>query len=154
MKSSLPPDPELAALVERGLKQLPWLSAPRTLVPNVLAALETRLARRWWRRAWWDWPLAPRVAFLFLSFALIAFVSTGGWFISDGWAAGRQVLGERFSTLADLGQRFAPVTDTGTALMERFGTSFLHYGGIAALLAYVACLGAGTALIRVVGKRS
>jgi hypothetical protein len=147
------PDPELESLLDRGLKGLPLLAAPRTLVPNVLALLETRLAHHWWLGAWWHWPVAAQGAFLFLTLALIAFASTGSWAVSDGLDTAAGMLGERLSFLTDLGQRFAPLTDTGLALAERFGASLLIYGGIVVLFAYVACLGAGTAIVRIVWKR-
>jgi hypothetical protein len=148
------PDPELESRLDRGLKALPLLAAPRTLVPNVLARLEARLAREWWRRAWWHWPVAAQGAFLLLALALVALASTGSWVVTDGLDTGARMLGERLSGLADLGQRFAPLTETGLALAERFGASLLFYGGIAVLFAYVACLGAGTALLRIVWKHN
>jgi hypothetical protein len=124
------------------------------LVPNVLARLEARLAREWWLRAWWHWPVAAQGAFLLLTLMLVAMASNGSWVLSDGLDAGARMLSERLAPLADLGQRFAPLTETGQALAERFGASLLFYGGIAALFAYVACLGAGTVLFRIVRKRN
>jgi hypothetical protein len=153
MNAAPDPDPNLASLLDRGLKGLPLLTAPRTLAPNVLALLETRLAGHWWLRAWWQWPVAARGAFLFLTLALIAFASTGSWFVSDGLNQGARLLSDRFATLAELGQRFAPLTETGLSLAERFGASLLFYGAIVALFAYVACLCAGTALVRIVWNR-
>ena len=53
---------DLEDLVDRALKQLPGPRAPRTLVPRVMAAIETERARSSSARPWLAWPLAWQVA--------------------------------------------------------------------------------------------
>ena len=53
---------DLERLIDRKLAELPQPVAPPTLVPRVLAAIETRLARPWYQRAWRTWPPALQAA--------------------------------------------------------------------------------------------
>ncbi len=53
---------DLEDVVDRALKQLPGPRAPRTLVPRVMAAIETERARTSSARPWLAWPFAWQVA--------------------------------------------------------------------------------------------
>lgn len=53
---------DLERLVDRELKRLPGPRAPRTLVPRVMAAVETAAQTPWYRRAWFTWPIGWQVA--------------------------------------------------------------------------------------------
>jgi hypothetical protein len=53
---------DLEDVVDRALKQLPGPRAPRTLMPRVMAAIETERARTSSARPWLAWPLAWQVA--------------------------------------------------------------------------------------------
>ena len=52
----------LEAEIERELKGLPELTAPGTLVSRVMAAIEQRADRPWYRQPWQAWPVALRAA--------------------------------------------------------------------------------------------
>jgi len=53
---------DLEVVVDRALKQLPGPRAPRTLLPRVMAAIETQKVRPSSARPWLSWPLAWQVA--------------------------------------------------------------------------------------------
>ena len=84
----------LEELIDRRLRALPDPQAPPTLWPRVRVAVERRLARPWYRRAWRDWPVALRAA----SSGLVLAVLAGGLSVA---AAGPDLL-TRMSGLARL----------------------------------------------------
>jgi hypothetical protein len=58
-----PVDPErFADVVGTRLRHLPMPSAPRTLLPRVMAAAQRWARRPWYARAWFTWPLAWQAA--------------------------------------------------------------------------------------------
>ena len=57
---------------------LPPRKAPGALQTHVLAELERRAGRGWWRRSFAHWPRAARTAFAFLCTSLIGLVLAGG----------------------------------------------------------------------------
>jgi hypothetical protein len=58
-----PLDPErFADVVGTRLRQLPMPSAPRTLLPRVMAAADRWARRPWYARAWFTWPLVWQAA--------------------------------------------------------------------------------------------
>jgi hypothetical protein len=58
-----PVDPErFADVVGTRLRQLPMPSAPRTLLPRVMAAAQQWARRPWYARAWFTWPFAWQAA--------------------------------------------------------------------------------------------
>ncbi len=66
MRMSQPRDAaaELERLVHRALREQPPARAPQDLATRVLAQIEARAARPWWRRNPRQWPLAARAALL------------------------------------------------------------------------------------------
>ena len=54
-------NPDLEKLIHQELQKLPELTAPATLIPGVLAAIQQRAAAPWWRQAWWDWPAPAKL---------------------------------------------------------------------------------------------
>jgi hypothetical protein len=53
---------DLEELIDRELRRLPQPRAPRSLLPNVLAAADRWSARPWYTRAWTNWPRGWQVA--------------------------------------------------------------------------------------------
>lgn len=70
----MPSFAELEKHVDRALADLPPLSAPGTLLPRVLAAVQAWAERPWYQRAWLTWPVGLQVA----SAALLCLVVAGG----------------------------------------------------------------------------
>jgi len=65
---------ELEKHVDRALADLPPLTAPGTLLPRVLAAVQAWAERPWYQRAWLTWPVGLQVA----SAALLLLLVAGG----------------------------------------------------------------------------
>ncbi len=54
------PDPD--ERLSRALRQLPIITAPVTLLPRVIAAVQVWAGRPWYQRAWFTWPGAWQFA--------------------------------------------------------------------------------------------
>ena len=63
---------ELERHVDRALADLPPLTAPGTLLPRVLAAVQAWADRPWYQRAWLTWPAGLQVASVALLLVLVA----------------------------------------------------------------------------------
>jgi hypothetical protein len=68
----MPSFAELEKHVDRALADLPPLTAPGTLLPRVLAAVQQWAARPWYQRAWLTWPVGLQVASATLLILLVA----------------------------------------------------------------------------------
>ncbi len=148
-------DPELETFIHQELRRLPDRQTPAGFVDAVLERVSQKAALPWWKRSWWHWPLAARMAGLAV-FVLSAVALTAGAFSIDttlssllGWAGERWDAAERI---------FA----AGAAVMEAFNLSAnalanhpAAWGGFAlCLLAYLAFIGAGSLLARVAMQRA
>jgi hypothetical protein len=142
------PDAELARQVDAALKALPPLPAPASLAPRVLAELRARAALPWWRRAWWDWPVAAKAAFIVLAVALAGALGGGSWMMSNEVTAYSRQVGEQIAPLTGSWEWLAPLGAAGSTLWRTVGLPVAL--GLAALgaLAYLACLGLGTVFVR------
>jgi hypothetical protein len=147
-------DPKLEALIGAELKQLPPPPAPGALLHNVLAAIAARARLPWWQRAWWDWPLAAKAAFLLIALAIVGAFSSGGVMIDDGLSTYSQQVAERFGPATSLWQSILPVIKVVPALVEKIGQPLLLYAAIFAGLLYLMCLGLGTVCVRYALKRA
>ena len=136
----------LEAAVDRELKALPNLRAPRRLLPRVMVVLEQRAVLPWYRREWQTWPLALQcgsLGGLLGAFAFLCFESSRLAYYAMLTPAAREVTG--WFGLADA------VCGAGNALTRALGIAFHNLGpapliGGAAmlLLCYLMCLGLGT----------
>ncbi len=64
---------ELEQRMRDELARLPMPTAPSTLLPRVLAAIDAWASRPWYARAWFTWPLAwQAVSVVFVALALYA----------------------------------------------------------------------------------
>lgn len=70
----MPSFADLEKHVDRALADLPPLTAPGTLLPRVLAAVQQWADRPWYQRAWLTWPVGWQVA----SAALLILLVAGG----------------------------------------------------------------------------
>ena len=70
----MPSFADLERHVDGALADLPPLSAPDTLLPRVLAAVQAWAERPWYQRAWLTWPVGLQVA----SAVLLCLVVAGG----------------------------------------------------------------------------
>jgi len=139
----------LEAEVDAVLKGLPERTAPRTLLPRVMAAVRS-LALPWHRQSWQMWPEALRAASLAGLLALFGGVCLAGWKLPQA---------EAYASIAgQFSQRLSGVCAVWNVLSALFGATLamvkhLPAGLIAACLislglGYGLCIGLGAAWMR------
>jgi hypothetical protein len=141
--------------IDRALKELPELSAPRTLSARVLAAIETRLALPWYRQSWQAWPVALRAVSLTVLLALFAGLCLGTWEILHGasFATAMHEVGRFFAPVAALWSAVNALMAAVVVVIKNLGTGIL-IGCVSALaLGYAMCLGLGTVYLRLAFAR-
>ena len=146
-------DPRLAALVDAELKKLPPLAAPESLARDVMAVLAARANTPWWHRAWWDWPVAAKAAFLLVAVLLAGAFSSGGIVLDRTITGYTETISghlEPFTTLLDTLRTLANAL---SLVAEGFSTSTLIYTALVAAILFFVCLGMGTAWVRYALKR-
>ena len=141
-------DPDLEAIVDQELRKLPPLRAPATLLPRVMAAVQTRLTLHWWQRAWWDWPRAAQAAFLAVSLAVAALVTNSGLMLDRGVQTYSEQLVDGVSTLW---RYITPLVNVLALLLEK-AQPLLIPALVAAAILYLMFLGCGTIFVRVVKR--
>lgn len=147
-------DPQLESQIDAELKQLPPVKAPASLAPRVLALLEQRARLPWWQRAWWDWPLAAKAAFLVLAVALAGLAGGGGVMIDQGVADYSQQVTERLTPVGSLWDSAQTLFEAAGLLWAKTGQPLLVFFLIGVGALYVICLGLGTACVRYAMKRA
>jgi hypothetical protein len=139
---------QLEAETERLLKDQPDLAAPRDLILRTMKLI-ARPPSPWHSRPWFGWPVGFRVASLLLMAGALA----GAFFGSR--ALGPELFGAitvRFSRwTADAGclwNALIAMAGAISAILDHLGKGFvLSCIGIGAM-AYAACVGFGTAFVR------
>jgi hypothetical protein len=152
MKSEF--DPKLEALLDAELKQLPPITAPASLLPNVLSAIAARAELPWWQRAWWDWPLTAKAAFLLLALTIAGVFSGGGVMLDEGVSHYSQQVTERLGPVKSIWDAVATLLTVTWSLVDKFGQPFFLYAAIGIGLLYLAFLGLGTVCVRYALKRA
>jgi len=143
---------ELEALIQRELRRLPPRSAPASLAPRVLAAIQSRAQVPWWKRPIWTWPRRTQwlVALLFLT-VLVSGLSLAGIAatfaeVSDYWAGWSGAWG----VFKDCGETLRNAVVVMVLSIQRIW--LLAILGTALGL-YLFCLGTGTLFYRLAVKR-
>ena len=148
-------DKKLEELIHRELSRLPQRSAPETLVPRVMQAIQARRQRKWWQRPWTKWPLALQIASLPVlclgAAAMISMLSLAGGL--SVWQQGLEAARQMAVSLAPVWE-FAVVLLNGCLLAAQALSDYwvLFLGGLAASVS-VAFLGVGTLCFRLAATR-
>lgn len=141
---------QLEAAIDRELKGLGDLPAPATLVSRVMRTLEQRAALPWYRRAWQTWPMVWQAASLTAMLVVFGGICFGVVELSQaasttapahqvgGWLAS---VGAVFKTLGVLAEAVV-------LAVRHLGLVLLIGCTVGIALAYAACLGLGTAWMR------
>lgn len=157
MKPVVDPDRErkLEEFIHRELGKLPEIPAPATLVPRVMAAIQHRIQRPWWRRSFGEWPCVIQAVFVA---ALMAGTGTLIWESATLWgylnaqaltqeaSRGVSLLDAFWSTIGIL--LFALRVAIRTLACQPITWAALFVLG----LFYGSCVGAGTLCYRLVTK--
>jgi len=147
-------DPQLEKLIDAELKQLPPPAAPSSLLPNVMSVIAARERLPWWQRAWWDWPLTAKTAFLLLAVAIAGVFSGGGVMLDQGVSTYSQQVVERYEPVSALWNALQVLAGIVTSQTDKLGQSFLIYAAVFAGLLYLMCVGLGTVCVRYAMKRA
>jgi len=148
-------DSQLEAAVDRELKALPNLRAPKTLLPRVMAVIDQRAGVPWYRRAWQTWSLPLQAVSMLVLLAAFAGMCFGSWQLVHGSAVASatseasgcfRILSTTLSTLG--------VLVNALALAVRSLGSVVLFGILVALLlGYAVCVGFGTLYVRLAFAR-
>jgi len=147
-------NPDLEKLIHQELQKLPELTAPATLIPGVLAAIQQRAAGPWWRRAWWHWPAPAKALFALLALATAALVTGGVWWLGSGATPLASEITERLNGIGNLWDALAPLSEAGGLLWQKAGYPLAIGALVLSMSFYLFCLGLGTMFVRVAVKRS
>jgi hypothetical protein len=143
-------DNELEALIDRELKSLPSLSAPRSLAPRIMAAVTAQQCVPWYRAGWQSWPLALRAASFVTLLTLFLGLCFGGeraWqFASKSDSA--EKVSDTFSLLGLIGKTLGVLVDSVPQLVRQIGTGYLVAAIALIALAYAACIAFGSFYLR------
>jgi hypothetical protein len=140
----------LAAKVQQELNALGELSAPPALAGRILRTIEQRAATPWYRSGWQNWPLALQGASLAVLLALFGGLCFGVSQLSHAAQvspAGQQA-GEWFAGIGMLWKTAEVLASAVGTAVRQLGTGVLIGCGLALLAAYAACVGLGTACVR------
>jgi hypothetical protein len=141
--------------IDRELKALPDLPAPATLSRRVLASIQARVRVPWYRRAWQTWPIGLQAASLALLLALFGGLCFAGWQLQrmHGYDLVLQESGSLFSGVISLCDAFLSVCGALVLVVRKLGNGVLIAGLAAMGLAWAACLGLGTACVKLAWAR-
>lgn len=142
--------------LDRMLRSLPELEAPRTLAPRVMAAIHTRRAVPWYHRSWEFWPLSLRIVsmtFLLAGFSALCFAS---WQLTQaaGFTAAIQEVKDLFSGAATIWRTTNALLLAMVLVIKNLSTAYLIALSVAVALAYAICAGLGTLYVRLAMARN
>ena len=139
---------QVAARVDRCLRALPPRSAPEGFEQRVFAELRRRAARPWWRRAYGEWPLLPRVGLIAVcAGSTLGAWRVAGWLAADAALALHRVAAPLFAVRELL--RAVLAADASLRLVGGgLAPHWLQGGAVVTALAYVALLGLGATAYR------
>ena len=141
---------QLETAVERELRKLPELLAPRTLILRVMKAIEARLGLPWYRKSWQMWPVALQAVSLVVLLALFGGLCFGTWKLThlESFAAAMQPVGSWFAAFGTLWHATAALLNALVLAVKHLGTGFLVAIFAALTFGYALCVGLGTAYLR------
>ena len=142
--------------IDRELKSLPELQAPRTLGPRVMTAIERRANAPWYRQPWLVWPVSARAAALFMLVASFGAVCVMAWHaphIAGVTEATRQV-GTWVSVTGAIWNALSVILGAVVAGLKSLGLGFIAAGLVTVAFGYAVCVGLGTVYVRLAFARS
>jgi uncharacterized membrane protein len=146
---------KLEAAIDRELKGLPELTAPNSLSRRVMAAIERRATVPWYRTAWQNWPLSLRIPAMALLVVFFGALCFGVWKLPHTEVAtvGAAKVSGWFSVFATLWNALNAVVGVFVLAFKQLGTGLIAAIVGAIVLAWVMCLGVGTACVRLAWAR-
>lgn len=146
---------DLERLVDRELRRLPTPSAPRTLLPRVLAATQAWARRPWYGRAWLTWPLGWQVVSVA---ALVSLIAGSAVLLPSMWAsavvAASPIMAGPVSDAANLAQRAGVAANAFQVVWRAVLEPLVTYAFVLVALMCLACAAFGAALNHVAFERA
>jgi hypothetical protein len=152
---SLEYEKQLEAQLDRELKQLPDLQAPRSLALRVMAAVKLRASVPWYHQSWPAWPVAIRVMALVVSLALFGVLCFAAWQVSQlpVFASCTRSLDSMMSGLNAVWNTINVLLEAVVLAVKHLGTWFMLGLLTMAALAYGVCLGLGSVYLKLAFAR-
>lgn len=141
---------KLERLIHRTLRELPARRAPATLEERVMAEIARRAEQPWWRLGFAHWPVAARVAFLFVSAGLVTVIWNATLWASSGFDAAQfeHAFATQLLWIENARAVANAVVGFGEIVLRHIPALWL-YGGLAIAAAlYAAFFGLGAAAYR------
>jgi len=145
----------LEKAIDRQLKVLPELSAPRTLALRVRVAIEAQTLSRRNRRSWENWPIHWQVLSLVFGLALFAGLCFVAWQLphTTGYDATRHQVHGWTVAANTVWNTLTILLNALAAAIQKLGTGLI-VGALAAVgLAYGVCVALGTVCVRLAWAR-
>ncbi len=146
---------QLAARVDRELKELGELPAPATLVSRVMRAVERRTARPWYQRPWQAWPAGLQWASLAALLAIVCGLGLGAWSLAHGaiGAVDTPAVAHEFAGLGVIWRTLNVLAEAAVLSIRHLGPGFIMGCVAVVLMAYAACVSLGTFYVRLATAR-
>lgn len=147
-------DPEYEKRLERAvdltLRDLPNLAAPESILPAVMARIQTGAVLPWYRRSWPTWPVALQGASLSLMLALFVGLCYGGWkfFQAEIFVEAVKPLDSWLSVAGVIWRTASVLAEALYLSVRQLNALVLIAMAVVAFFFYAACIGLGTAFFR------
>ncbi len=140
----------LAAQTDALLKGLPPRTAPATLLPRVMAAIQTRPALPWFRQSWQSWPAALRFASLLVLLGFFGGLCVAGWQLpqTPAYTSATGHLSHWFLGVRGIWNVLAVLCEAVLAIGKHLPTGLVAACLVSLGLAYAVCVGLGAAWLR------
>lgn len=138
---------QLEASVRRELDALGDLPAPPALANRIMRVLEQRAAAPWYRRAWPAWPLGLRLASLVLLLGGFGGLCFGAWGLTHAVTTMEQT-SSRIADAQALWRTGGVLGNIVCTFINRLGTGVIVTGLALLFAACAACIGLGSACVR------
>ncbi|HTL54481.1 MAG TPA: hypothetical protein VL361_02330 [Candidatus Limnocylindrales bacterium] len=145
----------LEARIDRALKALPDLPAPRHLLPQVMQKIARLNSLPWYQQPWQAWPVALRATTLAFLLASCGGLCIACWQLTRaaGFAAATQEIAQTFSGITAIWNTVNVLLTALVLVLKHFGTAFIIGCCAAFAFGYAICVGLGTACVRLAYSR-
>ena len=141
--------------IDRTLKSLRDLAAPKHLLPRVMERIARRHALPWYHQPWQMWPMALRVCTLLFLLASCGALCVACWQLTRaaGFSAASQELSQTFYGVTALWNAVNVLMAAVVIVAKHLGTAFIIGCAVALAFGYAICVGLGTACVRLAYAR-
>jgi hypothetical protein len=142
---------QLEIEIDRELKALPELAAPKALIARVMRVIEQRAQLPWYYRSWATWPIGLQAGSLFFLVAIFVGLCFGAGMIphTPEYAAATHKANGLFEVVTMLWNIATVVLEALVLAVKRLGTGFIAGVLVSLALGYAMCVGLGTLYVRI-----